>query len=343
MFHWRIVGALALSVALIVGAYVLARGIHSPPVVQASSEQELLEAIAKRDTDSDGLPDWEEALYGTDPRAADTKNLGMSDQEAVAKGLIVPAAVAVRGDTPLEPESMASSSLPVPPQGTLTRALSESFITEYLQAFAESKDGVLSEEKMKAITDKVLNELDTSVVATPDFKKKSELKIQGSGPESLRAFAAAAEKVYLGHTREPSDTELILLQKVLETGDPVALKHIHNVAGLYEKGAVGLSVLPVPSELVDVHLKMVNALMRMSETTRDFTLADADPIATMIALKQYPEAVKKLGEAFAEVNQIYTRAGVVLEFDEAGVGYVRLIEWLMADQEAAEKAAKQKP
>ncbi len=262
----------------------------------------------------------------------------MTDREAVSKGLIVPTAPTV---SPRTPTAIPGSSLVAPAEGTITRAIAESFMTEYGEAIAKTDDGILTEAEQKAIVDKVLKELDSSVVPTPDFKQKSDLRVQGSGPEAMRAFAAAAEKVYLTQAMGSLDTELIIFQKYLETNDQTALKQIAEIARLYHMGAVGLSVLPVPRELADIHLKMVNALMRMSESTRDLTLTDSDPVATMIALKQYPEAVKQLGEAFAEVNQIYTRAGIVLGFEEPGVGYVRLIERLVADKQA-EEAARQK-
>src|SRR3990167_5251431 len=91
--NWRVITAILFSAVLIVGAFVLARGIESPSSAQASEETALLHAIATKDSDSDGLPDWEEALYGTDPHNQDSFHLGMSDGEAVAKGLIVPKAI----------------------------------------------------------------------------------------------------------------------------------------------------------------------------------------------------------------------------------------------------------
>jgi len=55
--HRNIIAATLFSVVLIVGAYMFARGIESPQVAQASTETALLQAIASKDSDSDGLPD----------------------------------------------------------------------------------------------------------------------------------------------------------------------------------------------------------------------------------------------------------------------------------------------
>lgn len=332
-----------VSVVLIVGAYLLARDVSAPPVVQASSEAELLKAVAVRDTDKDGLADWEEVLYGTDPNRADTRELGMTDKEAVAKGLVVPQAPDLEVEASPAGEMAFNSTLPVPGRGTLTRALSESFMREYLAAVAKTDDGVLTNEEMKGITDTVLSELDASVVHTPNFKNKNDLKVQGSGAEAMRAFAVAAEKVYLAHTMEAADTELVLLKKALETDDTAALKQIGETARLYHDTAIGLSVLPVPAELAEQHLRMVNALMRLSESTLDFTRANSDPVVTMLALKQYPAALKELAQSFADINQTYARAGLVLNPQESGVAYVRLIERVVEDQKTLKGDSAQKP
>ena len=94
--NWRTIVAALFSVVLVVGAYVLARGIELPLTAQASTETALLQAIATRDSTGDGLPDWQKALYGIPLNSTTTDyfNLGMTDGEAVARGLIVPKAIA---------------------------------------------------------------------------------------------------------------------------------------------------------------------------------------------------------------------------------------------------------
>src|SRR5207244_2422620 len=79
--NWRTVTALGIALVLVAGAYILARGFEAPAAARASTETALLQAIATKDSDGDGLPDWEEALYGTDPHVVDTRNLGMTDGE----------------------------------------------------------------------------------------------------------------------------------------------------------------------------------------------------------------------------------------------------------------------
>jgi hypothetical protein len=327
----KILGAAFFSVALIVGAYVVARDAESPATAQASSEAELLKQIAARDTDTDGLRDWEEALYGTDPRVADTRKLGMTDGQAVAKGLIVPTAPANVGTTSTSPSAF-DPSIPVPAEGTITRALSVSFFTNYMRALEKSPDGNLSETELKKLSDDILLQLSDSIDATPEFRTRESLKVAGSGPEAMKIYAASAEAIFRANKTTAKKTDIAYLKLALEEGDVAALTHIASIAKIYRDTAVGLAALPVPQELVNDHLLLINTTARMSKITEDFTRAESDPFATLLALKQYPEAIKNLGTAFINIHKTYSTAGVILAPGEPGAAFVLLVEKVAANQ-----------
>src|SRR3989344_3578766 len=90
MIHSRTfltIGALIIGAGFIVVAFLSSHPVASP--VSAESTAELLKAYAAKDTDGDGLPDWQEALYGTDPTNPRSVQASMTDAEAVAKGLVI--------------------------------------------------------------------------------------------------------------------------------------------------------------------------------------------------------------------------------------------------------------
>ena len=271
--NWRVIGATLFSTVLIIGAYALARGVSSPPVAEASTETALLQSIASRDSDADGLPDWEEALYGTDPHNSDTFKLGMTDGEAVAKGLVVPKAIA---DVPTATSTPAGRiltdpTLPIPAEGTITAAFAKNFFTLYLNAVQASGDGNLSESDMQNVASEALSQLAQSVTLAPDFKSMQNLTVTGSGSDALRAFAVSAEAVFLTNKGKATNTETAYLKDVLDNNDTTALSNISSIAKVYRSVAVGLIALPVPTELANDDLVLINAMARMSEITEDFT------------------------------------------------------------------------
>lgn len=320
--HWRIFAASLFSIVLICGAYVLARGIGSPRLAEASTETELLKAIATRDTDNDGLPDWEESLYGTDPRIADTKNLGMTDGAAVKKGLIVPIAVAASpAASTTAPSAPILGAPPAASEGSLTDAFARSFFTLYVSAKQANGGADLTADEISALADQAIAVLASNVSAAPDYKTKADFKVSGTGPTALLEYAASAESVMKVFAPNLPKSELIYLQDALN-GDATAFTHIETLADAYQNVAKGLAVLPVPQELVDTHLKLVNAMKRISGAARDFARVNSDPMLTMLALKQYPQAVVDLAGAFQAIDTTYKSQHVTIEEGQPGAFFV---------------------
>jgi hypothetical protein len=325
--NWRVLVALIFSIALVVGSYVLVRGVGAPPLAVASTESELLKAIAERDSDGDSLTDWEEALYGTDPHKTDTRGLGMTDGEAVAKGLVVPKAI---DDIQIPASSDISydeEGLPSPPaEGTLTDAFVKSFMTLYAAARSANGDTDLSTEQLQDIAAQSIAALSTLVVGAPDYKTAKDLKVSGSGESALTAFAADAEAVLKKHRNNAEKSEVEYLKAAVEQEDRSGFPYIESIAKSYRVGAVGLAALTVPVELEKDHLALVNAMMRLSEISSDFVRLYDDPLATIIALEQYPVVLQKMLSALKGIHTVYESQGIIIPPSTEGFAFLHLAE-----------------
>ncbi len=75
------IGLLLLLVVLIrFGAYPLIQNIFSKNKIP---DNITVKQFVDIDTDSDGLPDWEESIWGTNPKKADSNGDGVSDFDFV--------------------------------------------------------------------------------------------------------------------------------------------------------------------------------------------------------------------------------------------------------------------
>ena len=339
--NWRVVAASTFAIALVSISYVVARGDLFSPVAQASSESALLQAIATKDTDGDGLPDWQEALYGTDPHKTDSRGLGMTDGEAVAKGLIVPKAIAdvpapstdsSGGDTTA---LLAAQGLTPATENTLTDAFSKSFFALYLTAKQNNGGADLNADQVNAIADQAVTSLSQTVSASSDFRKKEDLLVQGTGIDAMKSYAAAAEAVLVQNKSDSTKGDLEYFDDVLERNDTDAAAHLVNLAKSYRDTAVGLAALPVPQEVVDTHLQIVNNLMRLSGIYSDFAHANTDSLTAMLALKQYQLIEVAIEKSFVDLASTYASKGVLLQTGTPGASYVNLMVYLTAAQHPA--------
>lgn len=336
--NWRVLTAILFSAVLIVGAYVLARGIASPPQAQASTETALLQAIAAKDSDSDGLPDWEEALYGTDPHNPDTFHLGMTDGEAVARGLIVPKAIAeisIATSTAAVSSNIdyAGAGLPSPSEGTLTDAFSKSFFTLYLAAKNANGGSELTSDQVSELANQTISQFMQNLTPATDFKTAADMKVSGGGPDVLRAFAVNAEAVLLKNKSNATTSEIFYLQQAVAHNDATALPYLVSIAKAYRDSAAGLAALSVPQELATENLELVNSMMRVSQIVDDFARVNTDPLTAMLALEQYSQAAQSLEKAFADIGNAYAAAGVALPDGTPGASFVNVIADMTAPQQ----------
>lgn len=342
--HWQITGALLFSGLLIGGAYFFARAIESPPLAQASTETALLQAIATKDSTGDGLPDWQKVLYGIPMNSTTTDyfHLGMTDGEAVAKGLIVPKAIVdiptiTATSTTNTGIDYAAYGLSAPSVNTLTDAFAKSFFSIYLSAKQSNNGAALTSAQTSALADQALSQLTQTITPRADFRKAIDLKVSGSGADALRAFAVAAEAVLKRNKSDATMSEIGYLQSAVQDGDITALPHLVSLAKAYRDSAVGLAMLPVPQELADVHLVIVNSIMRLSEIDNDFARVNVDPLTAMLALQQYPQTELTAEQAFITLSNIYSAAGIVLPNGTPGASFVNVMANITAQQKATSK------
>jgi len=325
--NWRVGIATLFSVVLVVGAFLLARGVGSPPAAEASAETALLATIATRDSTGDGLPDWQKALYGIPLNATTTDyfNLGMTDGEAVAKGLIVPKAIADLAVATSSGAQSSDSSLPAATPGSLTDIFAKQFFTLYIQAKQANGGVELSTDQTNTLATQALNTLPALIAAAPNYKSASDLTRGRSGVEAFKAFAAGVEAVIIKN-RQASDAtknELIYLQAAVDQNDSSALASLTSLAKMYRDSAVGIAALPVPPELASADAALVNALMRQSQIVSDFARVNVDPLATIAAIDQYMRLDQAFSDVFSGITSAYQTSGVSIPTGTPGALFLQ--------------------
>ncbi len=345
--NWRVLFASACAVALVGGSYWLSHSVGTPPQAHASEETALLRQIATKDSNGDGVPDWEKQLYGIPLNATTTDyfHLGMTDAQAIAKGLIVPKAIA---NLPAATSTGSAShplldSAPAPAPGTLTDAFAKTFFTLYLAAKQQNGGANLTQAQTQAVAQQAMTQFASTISTAPDFITASDLKhATSTGPDALRAYAEAAGAVFAENTSYASTSEIAYLKQALQNpgNDAVPLAYIASIAKLYRQAAVGLAALSVPSSLASPDLSIINALARLSGILNDFTKIDSDPMAAMLAIQQYPTAIQQLGNGLIGMNQVYVTSAITFPSNTPGAQFVNIIPDIAASQASAPHSAQ---
>ncbi len=320
---------------MISGAYFYAIGGFIPRQVDATSITGALQSITTKDSDGDGLPDWEETLYGTNPHKIDTFGLGMTDGEAVAKGLILPiAATPSATATSANQTASSTSSNTTLATNSITAQFTKEFYTDYLAAKTSNGGKAPSKKQTTNIALNIIQKISTKN-ALVNYRTLSQINISGSGTKALRSYAATAQKALTSNTLSENKWVPSYLQEAVSgsSTSTEAITHIRNISHMYTKSAAILAEISVPKEVAQANLDLVNAYAHMGAVTSNMAKFNTDPLVTFLAITKYKTSLLALAHAYVELSNVFRTAGVTFATGTPGASFVNV---------ATDVAAKQK-
>lgn len=292
-----ILGSLFLSLVLIVGAYVLSspNGIR---IVDAASSDEIFKSYTEKDTDGDGLKDWQEVVYGTDPENAQSVQAGMSDSEALENGLIKPRFESNTEEATLSNDVPGINALP----NTLTDKFARSLLGNYL---LERGGTPPSAEEMQAFVESAVKEVTEDTVSRA--YNAQDVSIRGRGPEAKASYEEAVWRVFLNNPIDAKKDTLDHFSDMVTKDDTASAAEVKKHAQAYTSIGKGLIALTVPEEIASSHLRLANAFARMGSVVQDLASFPTDPIRSLIATKLYLPSQKELGLSMKEIAVIFNQ------------------------------------
>ncbi len=310
-----------LVLALVLGGFWLAKRPEKETYYVGLSQEQVVKAKAllEEDGDKDGLKDWEEQLWKTDPHNPDTDGDGTPDGEEIRLGRNPLIANTAAAGTPpsdlLDKETIETKTTLGQAPWTETDQLSREFFARYL---AIKKSG-------QTITPEIEAQLIGEVIShyPPTLQKKTF----GEGDLALAsADDAAAYRSYgnalgaaLAKRREASgENELVIYERALTDEDAGDLATLQSRAARYEGFITDIKAIPTPKGAVAAQLVLLNAFEGLKESVEGMSLAMKDPVASLGPTGAYPNAVQALTDAMTAVSGLFTEKQVVFGKSEGG-------------------------
>lgn len=315
-----IAGSVLVSAGMITGAFALSGPLpFTSPIKKADAQStaELLKAFAAKDSDSDGLPDWEESLYGTDPLNAQSVQTGLTDAEAVAQGLVKPRFV-----TEVSEQNRQNVTEDMP--GVL--AASNSVTDRFAQAFfknymATRGDGQPTEEQVLQFAESAVADLRTSNAPAQEYSI-SDVRTGTGGAAAVKEYIAAVEAAFLKFPTRAGSPELEYVTLAVTGGDTSSLDKARGIAQNYMRQADELMLIPVPPEARLMHLALANSVHALGVITENMAAMDTDPMLGMLGIIEYQPAAFEAIEALAAYAGLANNNQVFLLKGEAGADFI---------------------
>ncbi len=289
--------------------------------LETGTLERIVDVAGNVDKDTDGLKDWEEALFKSDPNNKDTDRDGTDDGEEVKLGRnpIIPGP----NDKISKLETLSGKYTEDSYENlTATDKVSRQLFAEYFQA--KQSGGKVSSETQARIIESAIS--DSDLIKKGRFYTEGELKIVNeSGEPSLRKYGndvGAILKKYPGN----KESELTILNRAIKEDDENELSKLDVSASAYQNAIKNMLLLSVPKKAVSVHLSVINELSAIEKINRDMRNVFKDPITALSSTQEYIKTVTNLAESLKNVGLFFKEEGVFFNENEDGYYYANIVK-----------------
>ena len=255
------------------------------------------------DTDEDGLADWEEALWQTDPKNPDSDGDGILDG-AETRDAPAPSAENSEGGEDLgEPPNLTEAF-----SGALARSLGPRILQE-----GGLKNIPLSDLQAAA------SYLPSADALLSDAEVKIDLEIsEKNDPASVKKYFENVFAVYEGTFFELKEDDLAVLEEAFATENYSLLSRIDPIIQAFDESIESIKKIPVPRGWENFATQEIEYLIRSREIVEKFKKAGEDPMTALVLLPKRVELMAEINKFHEETGKALGQAGIIfLESEEA--------------------------
>lgn len=298
---------------------------------QASSGQanQDLEKEENKDTDKDGLKNWEEALWKTNPEITDTDGDATNDGDEIKMSrnpkIAGTCSERVEGctDKLLSPEDISKSENPDQPS-TFTAKIAQEFGKNYFagKGLAGGKD--LSASAQQSLANSLTLEIEQGVAAYQDVFKKEDIKISTTLDAKiyLNKFGSAFNKNF----RDISSYEIDIIGLVLSEEHFKNTKLFDPLLIAYKNMVLFLQKEIVPESYSNLHLSALNIMQNTLFAVRSMKNIEEDPAKAIVGIRLYIKETERAQEFLKNLKEQIKKDGIKFEEKEGGYFFKQYFE-----------------
>lgn len=245
--------------------------------------------LVNKDTDGDGIPDWEEPLYGLDPTKKETVP-GTPDSTTINK---------LKGEQGLSLDTTKT-------QNTENLTETEKFSRELFSTVtALTQNGAMDQTTVDQISgslsERIKNSTPRKIYTMADIKI-----IADNTALSVQKYKNTLISIYKKYPPVAQVDDV--LTKFVGDGTTVnesALAELTPIIKQMQKFVEAWAKTAVPVQLAQQHLDVINGFERIIENINDMQFYNSDPIVVIGAVKNYQKNIPLLQSALdAHANAV---------------------------------------
>lgn len=283
--------ALLISIgglALLIGSLVGNKTQFTKEKSNTDGSLIVVKDLVEKDTDSDGVPDWKEQLWGTDPSKTITFGT-VSDYDYIHQK-----------ETLLASTQTGTSA----GQGTEPTTTTDAFARDVVTLVsALNASGQLTPENQNA----VVSQIETYVQNHPQSKEYtiSDIQLTTENKTSQITYGSQITKIISSNPITEDDFDIT--SKYQENIEKNEFTSYIILERKYEIMISQLLKTPVPSGELYMHLDLLNALQGLADTYKGLSLYNSDPLLSFIAYTQAREKIEAFRVASSQLANYFEK------------------------------------
>ncbi len=235
----------------------------------------------KNDGNDNGIPDWEERLWGLNPDKDGTEN----------KEYILAKRKALNPNVDLSSyeENLSENE-------TLNREF-------FAVLMSLQQTGELDNAAIDAVSSAYSEKIEANPI--PDIYTKDMLKITKDSPENTEKYYIELQNLISRYQDRDIGSELGLIVQAIAYNDPQVLYAVQTIATSYREFGQELIKIPVTDLLLEVHLNLANNYEKSAQSVYAMTLLFDDPIQAMKGIINYKKYNDLLGEGLEMLASVF--------------------------------------
>ncbi|MDO8560886.1 MAG: hypothetical protein Q7R91_01585 [bacterium] len=272
----------AMSAVVILVVPFGPRGKKNIAFTPPKTKEEAL-ANLNRDSDNDGLKDWEEKIYATDPANADTDGDSTPDGQELKDG---------RNPLKPGPDDKLEIPLPQPENNNKTELLASSIASKSLTkiviqaANGESVNNALDEFKDPKEIDNLIaslgKEQPLDKVIQPQLKEL--ITTADNSPEAVKKYFNTIAKIQLVNFLN-MESDISILYLAQSSGNVKAFRRLDANIATIEKVIAEIKQTPVPTKWVSFAKNLVWYLSKTLAAVKILRDTENDPVSSLLILQ----------------------------------------------------------
>jgi hypothetical protein len=309
------------------GVWRISQGVFSTNTKTASSQKmrELDRAYTRfsQDTDNDGLKDWEENLWNTDPKNPDSDSDGTYDGDEVKQGRDPKKP---GPDDKLSQEQIASSEQK---SKTLTEELAHNIDIRYFLEKGFSNNQPLSEDQKNNIASSLLSDIGKELSMYGNAYSEKDINISQS--TSMREYGNKLGGFISNTFNGLSGYELQIVDRASKSGNMTILKQLDPYIAGYAKVIEFMKQQPVPPAMTQGHLIFINSLNNLKIADEKMKLLETDGASALVGAKLFSREVPQMVNFLRMLRVELGRANTTFSASEPGAIFYKYFELQLKD------------